>query len=133
YSMNRAMNAKSKKLMTDAETSDARTIGEPRMNRAPADSEPGPAAAAGASRILIRRRKNAEPRKDRASAATANGALSACTSRPPRLGPPTKENARLPYTSDVPSTYRSPGMTATDTEPSHTVNSVLSVPAPNAT
>ena len=65
------------------------------MNRAPADSAPSPPPVAGASLGLIRRRKNAEPRKDKASAAIANGALSACTSRPPRLGPPTKEKARL--------------------------------------
>ena len=127
------MNTKLKKLMTAAEISEARTIGEPRMNRAPADSAPRPPPAAGASAGLIRRRKNAEPRNERASAAIANGALSACTSSPPRLGPPTKENARLPYTSDVPSTYWSSGMMATDTEPSQTVNSVLSAPAPNAT
>ena len=42
YSTNRAANTKSKKLMTDAEMRAARTIGEPRMNRAPADSAPWP-------------------------------------------------------------------------------------------
>ena len=133
YSTNRAANTKSKKLMTDAEMRAARTIGEPRMNRAPADSASSPPFVAGASLGLIRCRKNAEPRKDKASAAIASGALSACTSRPPRLGPPTKEKARLAYTSDVPSTYLPAGMMVTETEPSQAVNRVLAIPAPNAT
>ena len=74
------------------------------MKRAPATSAPRPVASVGGSAGLIRPRKNAEPRKDSASAASANGADSACTSSPPTLGPPTKDSARLPYTSELPST-----------------------------
>ena len=43
------------------------------MNRAPAVTEPGPSSVGG-SAGRIRPRKNAEPRNDSASAATATGA-----------------------------------------------------------
>ncbi len=65
------------------------------MNRAPAVTEPFPSSAGG-SAGRIRPRKNAEPRNDSASATTANGAVSTCTSSPPMLGPPTNDSARLP-------------------------------------
>jgi hypothetical protein len=65
------------------------------MNRAPAVTEPSPSSAGG-SAGRIRPRKNADPRNDSASATTANGAESACTSTPQMLGPPAKDSARLP-------------------------------------
>ena len=84
-----------KKLMVATAISDPRTMPEPAMNRTPAMTDPWPSSAGG-SAGRIRLRKNAEPRNDSASAAMANGAVSTCTSTPPRLGPPTNDSARLP-------------------------------------
>ena len=65
------------------------------MNRAPAMIDPSPVSAGG-SAGRIRVRKNAEPRNDSTSAMMASGAVNTCTSRPPTLGPPTNDSARLP-------------------------------------
>ena len=51
------------------------------MNRAPAVTDPSPSLAGG-SAGRIRPRKNAEPRNDSASAATANGAVYAVEAPP---------------------------------------------------
>ena len=66
------------------------------MNRAPASRPPRPGGPVGGSAERIRLRNQADPRNDSASATTANGAVSHCTSRPPTLGPPTNDSARLP-------------------------------------
>ena len=84
-----------KKLTVATAISEARTMPEPTMNRAPASTDPGPRSPGG-SAGRIRLRKNAEPRNDSASAPMATGAESRSTSMPPRLGPPTNDMARLP-------------------------------------
>ena len=87
---------KLKKLITDTQASEGRRMGEVQMKRAPALRPPRRLAWSGAgSAGWMRLRKNAEPRNDSASAASANGADRACTSRPPTLGPPTAASARL--------------------------------------
>ena len=87
---------KLKKLIVATAASEARTIAEPRMNRAPASRPPCSGPDFGGSAVRIRLRNQADPRNDSASAATANGAVSHCTSTPPTLGPPTNDSARLP-------------------------------------
>ena len=57
--------------------------------------------------------EKAEPRNESASATSATGADSSCTSRPPMLGPPTNESARLPLRSEFASTYCSRGTSET--------------------
>src|SRR5579872_155684 len=97
--------------MNATELSDDRTIASRNTNRAPASTDPSDveADADGGSAGRIRLRKNADPRNDPASASTATGAVTNWTSTPPRAGPPRYENARLPWLSDCPSTYRSGG------------------------
>ena len=66
------------------------------MKRAPALSAPRWRSWSGAgSAGRMRPRKNAEPRNESASAASANGADRASTSSPPTLGPATADSARL--------------------------------------
>jgi hypothetical protein len=88
YSVNNARNIRSNKLTIATAMSDARTMALPAMNRRPAVTPPG-ARSAGGSAGRIRPRKNAEPRKDSASAAIAYGAVSAWASSPPADGPAT--------------------------------------------
>ena len=93
--MKSAPNIRLKKLIVATPISDARTMGDWTVNRSPAVTAPL-LSSAGGSAGRIRRRKNAEPRKDSASAMTANGAVNTCTSMPPMLGPPVNDSARLP-------------------------------------
>jgi hypothetical protein len=86
--VNKARNIRSNRLTIATAMSDARTIGERAMNLSPAVAPPG-ARSAGGSAGRIRPRKKAEPRKDRASAAIANGADRAWASSPPADGPAT--------------------------------------------
>ena len=90
------------RLIVATDASEARTMPGRAMNRAPAASAPLPPSSVCASAGRMRARKKAEPRNDSASAATANGADSAWTSSPPRLGPATNDTARLPCTSELP-------------------------------
>ncbi len=70
-------------------------MGERAMNRSPSVTPPLPSSAGG-SAGSIRRRKNADPRNDSASATIAKGAVSSCVSSPPSDGPMTNDMARLP-------------------------------------
>ncbi len=82
--------------MVATASSEARTIGEPAMNRAPAVTEPfAVLSSADGSAGRMRRKKKADPRNDTASATMANGAENSCTSSPPMLGPPTNDSALL--------------------------------------
>src|SRR3984957_18849744 len=117
-----------KKLIVPTASSEERTIGEEIMNRAPAVTAPL-SVLAGGSVVLVRTRKNAEPRNDSASASTAIGADSNCTSTPPMLGPATYDSARLPWISELPSTYPSDRTSDWNKGASLTLNSTLSVPA----
>jgi hypothetical protein len=71
------------------------------------------ASSVGGSTGLIDPSANAEARNETASAMSAPGAESTWTSRPPTLGPPTYENARLPFSSEFASRYRSRGTSET--------------------
>ena len=69
YSRYRAENIRLKKLMVATASSEARTIGEPAMNRAPAVTEPfAVLSSADGSAGRMRRKKKADPRNDTASA-----------------------------------------------------------------
>ncbi len=93
--MNSALNIMLKKLITATPVSDARMMGERATNRSPAVTPSAPSDEGGSAGLIIAS-WTAEPRNDSASATTANGAVSASTSRPPTDGPPMNENARLP-------------------------------------
>jgi hypothetical protein len=112
--------------------SDARTMGERAINRRPAVTPPG-RSSAGGSTGRIPDRKKAEPRKDSASAAIANGAVMNCASSPLADGPPTNDSARLPLSSDCPSTYLSAATIETNSVLSDTLNKMARVPAANVT
>src|ERR1700722_18888547 len=130
--MNSAWNMTLKKLTTATPVSDARTIGSAAMNRMPAVT-PSSSSAGGGSSGRMEASCKADPMNDRASMSTANGALSVCTSSPPTEGPPSRDIALLPYSSDCPSTYL-PGSTIdTNSVPSDTVNSTENAPATNVT
>ena len=87
----------------------------------------------GASRGAIRPSSADEPIKVSASATRAAGADSTRTSSPATLGPATKENARLPFRSELPSTKRSRGTIETNSEASETLKSTLRAPSANPT
>src|SRR5919197_4603949 len=103
--MKGAQKTKLKRLIVAVASSDARMIGEPAMYRAPARRCPRAACSVGGSTGEIERSASADARNERASATSAPGADRTCTSRPPALGPPTKEAARLPFRSDCAWTY----------------------------
>jgi hypothetical protein len=69
------------------------------MYRMPARTSPCSASSVGGSAGLIEWSESAEARKESESARSAPGAENSCTTRPPRLGPATNENARLPFRS----------------------------------
>src|SRR5438094_8186519 len=102
--MKSVQKTKLKKLIVAVASSEARTIGEPRMYLAPTARRPPPSASAGGSTGEMRLRENAETRNETASVTSVTGAESNCTRKPPRLGPPTNESARLPYRSEFAST-----------------------------
>ena len=86
------------------------------MYRIPAVTCPCSASSAGGSAGEMRASVKAETTNDTASAATAIGAENTCTSRPPRLGPPTNDSARLPFRSELARTYSSRGTSDTNNE-----------------
>ena len=78
-------------------------------NRRPSRTWPCSASSTGGSSGRIERSSSADPTNDAASARSAAGADSNWTRTPPMLGPATNEKARLPLTSEFPSTYCSRG------------------------
>jgi hypothetical protein len=67
----------------------------------PALTCPRSAFSVGGSTGLIVESEKADTRNEHASAISAPGAENAWTSNPPMLGPATKENARLPFRSEL--------------------------------
>src|SRR5919197_2235795 len=98
--MNSAQKTKLKKLIVAVASSEARITGDRQRYRRPALMCPLSASSVGGSTGLIELRVNAETTKETASAISAPGAESAWTRRPPTLGPPTNEKARLPFNSE---------------------------------
>src|SRR5438477_9355617 len=115
--MKSAKKTKLKKFSVDVASSENQIIGVRRMNCHPALRWPRSAGSVGGSTGEIRLSANAEATNENASTTSAAGADRICTIAPPRLGPPTYENARLPLRSEFASTYRSRGTSE--------VNSVL--------
>src|SRR2546423_7086892 len=103
--MKSAQKTKLKKLIVAVASSEARTIGEPRMYRMPAFKCPRSAFSVGGSTGEIDLRASAEATKETASTTSAPGADRAWTSSPPTLGPPTYESARLPLSTEFASRY----------------------------
>src|SRR5437763_8404085 len=102
--MKSAKKTKLKKLSVDVASSENQIIGVLRMNCQPALRCARSAGSVGGSTGEIRLSANAEATNENASTTSAAGAESTCTIRPPRLGPPTKESARLPFSTEFAST-----------------------------
>src|SRR5262249_25115209 len=128
YRITSAQKTKLKKLIVAVAKSDGRITDECQIHDIPARRWPCSAVSVGGSSGLILLSEKAEIRYEKASASSATGADRACTSTPPRLGPPTNERARLPLRSDCPSTYRSRGTSATNSALYATKKKTLSVP-----
>src|SRR5437764_15062960 len=114
--MNSAQKMKLKRLIVAVASSEARIVGFPNTKRIPATTWPRSASSVGGSSGEIELRKNAEKRNETESTSSAKGAFSAWTRRPPRLGPATNENARLPARSELAETYSSRSTTETKSD-----------------
>src|SRR4051812_8327973 len=99
--MNSEKKTKLKKLIVAVAASVERTVGERRIQRAPAETWPRSAFSVGGSSGATRASEYADARYEHASTTSAIGAVSTCTSSPPRLGPPTCDSARLPCISEL--------------------------------
>src|SRR6476661_8760503 len=86
YRITSAQKTKLKKLIVAVASSEARIRGECRIQDAPARRWPCSAGSVGGSSGEILLSEKAEIRYEKASARSAAGADSACTSRPPALG-----------------------------------------------
>src|SRR5262245_27740902 len=102
--MNNAKKTKLKKLSVDVASSENQIIGVRRMKCHPALRCPRSASSVGGSTGEIRLSANAEATNENESTTSAAGADRICTIRPPRLGPPTNDSARLPFSSEFAST-----------------------------
>ena len=98
--------------MVAVAASDARITGERNMNRTPDSRWPRSRRAGSGSASRIKPSVSADTRNENASTISATGPEKAWTSNPAAAGPPTNENARLPFRSDCPSTYLSRGTIA---------------------
>src|SRR6516225_9933980 len=99
-----AENARLKKLIVVVAQSAARKMGECAIKRAPPITAASAGRATGGWVGAMRVKQAAETRNDAASPIRATGADRSCTSNPPRLGPPTNENALVPERTALPST-----------------------------
>src|SRR3954451_2752743 len=124
---------KLKRLMVAVARSDARRLGVRQMKRTPAETCASAVSSVGGSTGRIARRNAAEPTNENASTRSANGADASCDRIPPRLGPATYENARLPFRSEFASTYPSRGTSDTNSVLYETKKKTLSAPVRNAT
>src|SRR3954469_14614636 len=99
--MNSEKKTKLKKLIVAVAASADRTVGDARIQRAPAETWPRSAFSVGGSSGATRASATAEPRNETASTTSAYGAVRTWTSSPPRLGPATYDSARLPCISEL--------------------------------
>src|SRR2546423_10205104 len=99
--MNSADRTKPKRLTVAVAPSAGHMMRELRMKRRPSRTPPRLSASPTGSSGGIRESIEAETRKENASARSAAGPESSCTSSPPTLGPPRKEKARLPWASEL--------------------------------
>ena len=124
---------KLKKLTVAEASRQDRTTDDRTTQRRPART-PSPSASGGASVGAIVPSSKAEANlNEKASAIRAAGAERTWTSSPAALGPATKEKARLPFISELPSTNRSWGTIDTKSDASATAKTTLNVPSPKAT
>ncbi len=79
------------------------TTGEPAMHRIPAPTPTFPVDGGG-STGAIRASSSADTTYEHASTSSTTGAVTTWTSAPPAPGPATCASARLPLTSEFPST-----------------------------
>ncbi len=132
YSTNNAQKTKLKKLIVAVARSVARTTSDAAIQRSPTVT-PRSFSSGGGSAGRIRPRSAPEPRNETASSRSAPGAVTACVRNPAIVGPATKENARLPFSSELASTKRSRGTIVWKSDASATPKSTVIAPARNAT